>query len=218
MNENRTDVCFLIDRSGSMGNMVEAVINGFNNYVTDQKQGVGECYITMYQFDDKFETHRMAQNAKECPPLGPEGFIPRGSTALHDSIVRAINSFDGYIRGLPFHEKPSRIIFVIHTDGHENASIEYKNKFGQIANLISQKRDNENWQFLFFGANQDAIAAGEQFGISGSNSNNVQNTSASMGMMYKTLSDKTQVYRSSNAYKGTVVMSYSDDEKKSLDK
>lgn len=163
-----TDITIILDRSGSMSAVRDATINGFNEFLTKQKAEKGKANVTLVQFDDKYETHYSGVNIKSAPDLSYETFVPRGWTALNDAIGRTIDSVGARLNALPEKERPNNVIFVILTDGYENRSTEYTKP--QIAEKIKHQQDKYNWNFIFIGANQDAITTGKTYNIPLSNS------------------------------------------------
>ena len=210
--DNVTRIFFLIDRSGSMAPLRQAVIDGYNNFMEEQKTGDGECYVTMYQFDDKFEVHRINESPSNYEPLSYTSYEPRGGTALLDAIAHAIES------AKPTINPTDKVVFIIHTDGAENASTIYKNRFGDVAKMISNYRDELGWQFVYFGAGLDAIGEANKLQIG--NSNVTRNTYASYTTSMDFTANKVKALRSltsNNAQACGAVMSYSAEEKKQME-
>lgn len=160
MNKNLSDVTVVIDRSGSMVSCKEEAENGLNQFIKDQKDQDGKCLFTLVQFDTQYEfVHKgeLVQN------VGKFELIPRGMTALLDAVGRAINETGERLAKMPETQRPGVVIFVILTDGYENASSEFTRK--QIKDMITHQREKYNWQFTYLGANQDAFAEAEGYGI-----------------------------------------------------
>lgn len=160
MKKDYTHIAIVLDRSGSMASCADDTIGGFNTFIEEQKNGQGEASLTLCQFDTVYETVHDAIALKDVPPLK---FEPRGSTALLDAIGRTINDTGAWLKGKPEEERPERVVFVILTDGHENASHEFTRP--QIKEMIQRQEGSYKWQFVFLGANQDAIATGADMGI-----------------------------------------------------
>ncbi|MBC7797307.1 MAG: VWA domain-containing protein [Pyrinomonadaceae bacterium] len=166
MKENYTDVNIVLDRSGSMASIKNDTIGGFNEFLREQQTVEGMATITLAQFDDVYDIVYRAIDVKAAPMLDDKTFVPRGSTALLDAIGRTINETGKRLSGLGDSEKPEKVIFVIVTDGEENSSREFDN--GKINEMISHQRDVYKWEFVFLGANQDAIASASNMGIQAS--------------------------------------------------
>jgi hypothetical protein len=167
MKEDYTDISIVLDRSGSMQLVKDDTIGGFNQFLQDQKNAPGLATISLHQFDDRYETVYAAIIISDAQPLTDQTFIPRGSTALLDAIGRTINETGKRLGTMDESDRPAKIVFVILTDGHENASREFT--LGQIHQMIQHQRENYKWEFVFLGANQDAISTAGQMGISMAN-------------------------------------------------
>lgn len=150
-----SEIVMVLDRSGSMHECQEATVGGFNQFIRDQQDMPGSANVTLVQFDDQYEVVHDAVALPDVPELNCQTFVPRGSTALLDAIGKAINGCAARFRN-------NKVIFVILTDGLENASKEYKRE--QICDLIKQREAN-GWTFVYIGANQDAIAEGASLAI-----------------------------------------------------
>jgi len=157
-----TDITILLDRSGSMEAMREETVQGFNTFLNQQKQEPGTASLTLLQFDDQFEVHYKSVPLDEVMELTQQDFVPRGSTALLDAMGRTINGTRRRIRRLPQASRPDQVIVVILTDGLENASHHYS--LQRVNRMVTAGR-KADWQFIFLGADQDAIASGRQLGI-----------------------------------------------------
>ncbi|MFZ0338134.1 MAG: vWA domain-containing protein [Terracidiphilus sp.] len=154
MKNNFTRIAIVLDRSGSMESCKESTVSGFNEFIRTQQELPGEATVKLVQFDDRYETV-FDMNLKLCPELTQSTFVPRGSTALLDAQGRTIVELGRELAALPEQERPSMVIVVTLTDGLENASKEFS--LDRIGELIKEQRDKYNWDFVFLGANQDAI-------------------------------------------------------------
>lgn len=148
----------VLDRSGSMGTCADDVVGGFDSFIEEQKQGDGEAYVTLAQFDTEYE---MVYEAIPITEVKPLEFQPRGSTALLDAVGRTIASTKERIKTQ--RPGPDSVIFVIITDGHENCSQEYKKS--QVTAMTKECEDQLGWKFVYLGANQDAFAEAGGIGI-----------------------------------------------------
>jgi len=163
MNPNLTEIAFILDRSGSMQGMVEPAIAGFNLLLAAQKTAPGEARFTLVLFDNEYLVPVNSVPIAEVPELTTATFVPRGSTALLDAIGRTIDSLGKKLDATPEPERPAKVIVAILTDGEENASTGYS--AAKIADMIRHQTETYQWEFLFLGANQDAIATAAKFGI-----------------------------------------------------
>ena len=159
-NLNLTLVNFLLDRSGSMQSIKSDVVGGFDAFLTDQRAGEGECRVTLAQFDNEYEVVYHAVPVADVPPLV---LHPRNSTALLDSMGRLITDTAAEIAALPEDDKPGSVIVAIMTDGLENASHEWNRT--AIKSLVEQQTTEFGWQFLYMGADQDAVEVGKGLGV-----------------------------------------------------
>jgi len=162
MKDNFTRIAIVLDRSGSMESCKESTVAGFNEFIRTQREIPGEATVKLVQFDDQYETV-FDKPLKECPELTQNTFVPRGSTALLDAQGRTIVELGQELAALPEQERPSKVIVVTLTDGLENASKQYN--LDKIGEMIREQRDKYNWDFVFLGANQDAIATAAAMNI-----------------------------------------------------
>lgn len=163
MNSNLTDITVVLDRSGSMEVVKEDTIGGFNTFLKEQKNG-NPATITLHQFDDEFETVIDGQDVHRAMPITSKTYVPRGWTALLDAIGRAINHTGNRLEKASDDKKASKVVFVIITDGEENRSKEFTRE--KVMEMIQHQKDKYSWQFVFLGANQDAIKAARDIGLS----------------------------------------------------
>jgi len=180
-----TDITILIDRSGSMGLIKDDMVDGLNNFIKEQKQIEGKCNITVAQFDHEFEYIVENTDIENVNKLSIE---PRGSTALLDAIGKLING----TRIRVDKNKPNYVVIMIVTDGYENASREYTKQ--TILELIKQE-EKRGWNFLYLGANQDAIATGMSYGFSAVNSAGYDASSIGTCSMWTNTSQNICSYR-----------------------
>jgi Mg-chelatase subunit ChlD len=166
MNQNLTQITMLLDRSGSMSVVRDATIAGFNEFIEGQKNATGDAKVTLIQFDSEnpYEVAFEDRPVKEAPKLTSTTFLPRGGTPLRDALGMTITSLGAKLEKVNEADRPGKVVVVVMTDGMENCSREYKSP--RIAEMIKHQREKYGWQFVFLGANQDAILTGESLGIS----------------------------------------------------
>lgn len=186
MKPNYTDITIILDRSGSMSSVASDTIGGFNRFLDDQQKVPGEATLTLNQFDDQYERVLDAVQIKSAKPLNNSTFVPRGSTALYDAIGRSIEDTGKRLESKPEHERPSKVICVIITDGFENSSRKFTGS--RISDMISEQRDKYQWEFVFLGANQDAIASAASIGINVANAMTYANNAQGVQSSYASLS------------------------------
>lgn len=163
MNHHLTDITIVLDRSASMHVVREATVNGYNTFVREQAKLPGQALLSLVQFDDQYDTVYSGVECSQVKPLTEAAFIPRGNTALLDAIGRTIDTVGVRLDAMPEAQRPGKVVIVIHTDGMENASRRYTRS--QVFEMITHQREVYGWDFVFLGANQDAIAAGAAIGV-----------------------------------------------------
>jgi hypothetical protein len=159
-NSNLTHLYFLLDRSGSMQTIVDDTVGGFDAFIAEQRKSPGECRVTLAQFDDHYEEVYADRPIADVPSLVLQ---PRGTTALLDSIARLVIDAGKRLEALPEDQRPGTVVVGIMTDGMENASREWAHP--QIKQLIEKQTQEYQWQFLYLGADQDAIEVGMSIGV-----------------------------------------------------
>ena len=156
MRENLTEMVFVLDRSGSMSGLAADTIGGFNELIEKQKKIEGDAYVTTVLFDHEYEVLHDHVALGEVAPLTDKEYFARGSTALLDAVGRTINAVGARLGATPEEERPAHVVFVITTDGMENASREYTAK--QVREMVEHQQQKYSWQFVFLGANMDAVS------------------------------------------------------------
>ena len=179
-----TDVVFILDRSGSMHGTEEDTIGGYNNYIKDFKDKGAR--ITTVLFDDKYEMITKREDVKGVKELTKDKYFVRGSTALLDAIGKSIKFMD--------EEKVDKVIFIITTDGYENASREYNKN--QIKEMIE---GHSNWEFIYIGANIDSYSEGESIGIRKTNIANYTKSEEGVKSLFRAAFKATECYYSDDS-------------------
>lgn len=166
-NPNKSEIIIVLDRSGSMESVKTDTIGGFNAFLKRHKEEAkGEVLITLAQFDDRYDIMYSGSPVWNAPLLTSETYVPRGMTALYDAVGRTINEIGSRLSKTPEYDRPSKIIFVILTDGHENSSKEFTQS--RVQELIKHQTEKYSWQFVFLGADQDAFQ-GKSVGVHANN-------------------------------------------------
>jgi len=181
MNNNLTEIIFLIDRSGSMGGLESDTIGGFNAFIDKQKQVTGKTVVTTVLFDDKYEVLWNGISAEKVMLTEQEYFV-KGTTALLDAIGKTILDVVRRISKSCIEEQPGKVIFVITTDGMENSSKEFTYK--KVKELIKHQMEKYNWEFIFLGANIDAEKEADSLGIYSDNAYNFNASTEGVKEMY----------------------------------
>jgi uncharacterized protein YegL len=198
----KTHIICILDRSGSMGSIINASISGFNEFLGKQKALPDKATITVVLFDDQYQILYDNVDIKKAELLTNNVWYARGMTALYDAIGKTIKTEKGKLAKLG-DEAPSKVLVCIVTDGYENASEEYKGDEGrkQIVKLI-RECEAKDWNFLYLAANQDAFAVGIGFGISGGNTITYGATPQGVHHMSQTLNCVSTSYRGMSADSG----------------
>lgn len=164
MKKNVTELVFILDKSGSMAGLEADTIGGFNAMLDKQKKEEGEAIVTTVLFSDNYELLHDRINVKGVSPITERDYQVGGMTALLDAIGSTIHKIGNIQKRTSSEERASRVLFVITTDGMENSSCEYN--YEKIRSMISRQKESYGWEFIFLGANIDAITTAANFGIS----------------------------------------------------
>ena len=163
MNKNLTEIVFILDRSGSMAGLEADTIGGFNAMIEKQKRETGEALISTVLFDNVSEVLHDRVPVGKVAPLTDRDYTVRGCTALLDAIGGAIHHIGNVHKYAREDDRPAHTLFVITTDGMENASRRYDS--GTVKHMIRRQQERYGWEFLFLGANIDAVETARHFGI-----------------------------------------------------
>ena len=181
-----TEVVFILDRSGSMSGLEDDTIGGFNSILKKQREEDGDANVTTILFDDEIEMLHKRVNIKEIKNITSNDYYVRGCTALLDAIGYSINFMINVAKSKN-EEKAKNFLFIITTDGHENASREYS--YEKIKKMITYQKEKYNWKFLFLGANIDAISTAKNFGISKEFASNYVSDEVGTKLTYEVMND-----------------------------
>ena len=163
MKKNVTELVFILDRSGSMAGLEADTIGGFNAMLAKQQKAVGEAIVTTVLFDHQYELLHDRINVKGISPMTDEDYEVRGTTALLDAIGFTIQKIVNVQKKTSDEERAEKVLFVITTDGMENASHEFT--ADKIKKMVQHQKVKYGWEFLFLGANIDALTTAAKFGI-----------------------------------------------------
>lgn len=163
MRKNLTEIVFILDRSGSMNGLEADTIGGFNSLIEKQKKEDGECYVSTVLFDDVSEVLHDRVKLSDIKPMTDKEYTVRGCTALLDALGGAISHIGNIHKYARKEDVPEHTMFVITTDGMENASTQYDSF--RVKRMIERQKEKYGWEFLFLGANIDAVETARNFGI-----------------------------------------------------
>ncbi len=163
MKKGLTELVFILDRSGSMSGLEKDTIGGFNSMIEKQKQEDGEAYISVVLFDNYSDVIYDRVPIQKVEPMTEKQYYVRGCTALLDAIGNAIQHIKTVHRYAREEDRPEKTIFVITTDGYENASRHYTS--AKVKQMVEHEREKYGWEFLFLGANIDSIETAGSMGI-----------------------------------------------------
>ena len=163
MKKNLTEIVFILDRSGSMAGLEDDTIGGFNAMIEKQKAEPGEAFVSTILFDNHTDVIHDRVNIQKVEPMTRKEYYVRGCTALLDAIGKAIHHIGNVHKYAREEDRPEKTLFVITTDGMENASREYT--YDRLKAKIERQKETYGWEFLFLGANIDAVSTASRFGI-----------------------------------------------------
>lgn len=164
MKTNITELVFILDKSGSMSGLERDTIGGYNAMLKKQQGEKGEAIITTVLFDDNYELLHDRINLKGVAPITEKDYFVGGCTALLDAIGKTIHKIGNDQKHNSEEQRADKVMFVITTDGMENASHEYT--YEKIKNMVERQKEKYGWEFIFLGANIDAVSTAAKFGIS----------------------------------------------------
>ena len=185
MRENLTELVFILDRSGSMSGLESDTIGGFNSMLKKQKKEEGEAVVSTVLFDDVSEVIHDRKPIADVKKLTEKQYYVRGCTALLDAVGSAIDHIGNVQKYAREEDRPSKTLFVITTDGLENASKRYT--FKKVEKMIERQKEKYNWEFLFLGANIDAIEVAGHMGISADRAANYHCDEVGTALNYEVL-------------------------------
>ena len=193
MKKNLTELVFILDRSGSMGGLEADTIGGFNAMIEQQKKEAGEAYVSTVLFDNVSEVLHDRVKLQDVPKMTDRDYTVRGCTALIDAIGGAIHHIANIHKYARPEDVPEKTMFIITTDGMENASRRYSSD--EVKKMIEKEKSKYGWEFLFIGANIDAVETGARFGIGRDRVANYKADAQGTELLYATVSKTVSAHR-----------------------
>ena len=197
MKENLTEVVFILDRSGSMSGLEADTIGGFNSLIEKQKKEPGEALISAVLFDDRQEVVYDRVPVEKVERMTDKVYYVRGCTALLDAIGNAVNHIGNVHKYAREEDRPEKTMFIITTDGMENASRHYS--FSRVKELVERQKEKYGWEFMFLGANIDAVKIAGRFGISEERAFDYECDSIGTQLNYEVMSSAVSAVRRSKS-------------------
>lgn len=196
MKKGLTELVFIMDRSGSMRGLEKDTIGGYNAMIARQKEEPGEVYVSIILFDDQREVIHDRTLIEKVPPLTAKEYYVRGCTALLDAVGSTIYHIDNAHKCAKEEERPEKTIFIITTDGMENSSCLYS--YSKIKEMVEKQQNQYGWEFIFLGANIDAIGEATRMGIRADRAANYKHDSQGTKLSYDAVSKAVASYRMAN--------------------
>lgn len=193
MKKDLTELVFILDRSGSMSGLETDTIGGFNSMLKKQREVEGECLITTVLFDHNYTLLHDRIDINAVNPITEKEYYVGGSTALIDAIGITISKIITVQRNTAEEYRADKVMFVIITDGYENASREYT--ADKVRSMITHEKEKYGWEFIFLGANIDAVQTGAAFGIDASRSVDYIADARGTGLNFEVMADTVASYR-----------------------
>jgi len=187
MKKNLTELVMILDRSGSMGGLESDTIGGYNSMLKKQRETEGEVLVSTVLFDDESEVLYDRIPLQDMPQMTEKEYYVRGCTALLDAIGGAIHHIGNVHKYAKDEDRPEKTIFVITTDGLENASKRYS--YEKVKQMVERQKEKYGWEFLFLGANIDAIETAGRFGIAPDRAANYNSDHMGTALNYEVLAD-----------------------------
>lgn len=197
MRKGLTEVVFILDRSGSMSGLEADTIGGFNAMIEKQRKEDGEAYISTILFDDRQEVLYDRVPVGKVEPMNDKQYYVRGCTALLDAIGGAVHHISNVHKYAREEDRPEKTMFIITTDGMENASHQYT--YDKVKKMVEKVEKKYGWEFLFLGANIDAIEVAGRFGIGADRAINYECDSKGTQLNYAVLSNAVSAVRRSKS-------------------
>ena len=197
MKKELTEIVFILDRSGSMSGLESDTIGGYNAMLEKQKTAPGQAIVSTVLFDDHCEVLHDRLDIKTVVPMSDKEYFVRGCTALLDAVGGAIHHIGNIHKYAREEDRPEKTLFIITTDGMENASRRYN--YDRVKMMIERQKEKYGWEFIFLGANIDAVEVADRFGISADRAANYHADSEGTQLNYEVVSEAICSLRASKS-------------------
>lgn len=204
-----THITFVLDSSGSMASIADDTVGGFNTFLEEQRDEAGTATVSLYEFNTTVDLVYEVRSIDDADELTSETYSPGGQTALHDAITRGIDETGDYIESLGEPDQPDNVVFVVLTDGKENAS---ETPQDVVRDRVEQRRTEDDWEFLFIGANQDAALTAESMGMAANKSLDMTHSGEGAEQAYRSTSKSISRARQQGSTGG-----YTDEDRQQQD-
>lgn len=199
MKKGLTELVIILDRSGSMSGLEKDTIGGFNSMIQRQKQEQGEALVTVVLFDDRDEVLYDRVDIGKVEPMTEQQYYVRGCTALLDAVGGAIHHIAHVHKYAREEDVPEKTLFIITTDGMENASQRYT--YDKVKRMLEHEKEKYHWEFMFLGANIDAVDVAGRFGVAPDRAVRYENDPEGVNLNYEVMSDVISYARSAGSPK-----------------
>ncbi|NLV85096.1 MAG: VWA domain-containing protein [Spirochaetales bacterium] len=194
MKNSRTELVFILDMSGSMSDLVSDTIGGFNSMIQKQKKEEGECLVSVVLFNQDQNVLFDRVKIEEISEMTDKHYCPSGTTALIDALGRAIHHIGNVHKYARQEDRPDHTVFIITTDGMENSSRFYQ--ADRVRSMVERQKNKYSWEFLFLGANIDAVETARRYGIDVNKSVRYHNDAKGVAMNYRVMERAIRMVRS----------------------
>lgn len=199
MRKGLTEIVFILDRSGSMSGLESDTIGGYNSMLAKQKKQEGQAIVSTVLFDDQQEVLHDRVNLEKIQPMTDAEYYVRGCTALLDAVGGAIHHIGNVHKYAREEDRPEHTLFIITTDGMENSSRRYS--YDKVKTMVERQKEKFGWEFLFLGANIDAIEVAGRFGIAPERATNYKCDSKGTQLNYQVLNEAVCSLRTNHKIK-----------------
>ena len=212
MKKNLTELVYILDKSGSMQGLEKDTIGGYNSMLEQQRKVAGDCIITTVLFDNRYELLHDRIDNRAIQPITDKEYFVGGSTALLDAIGKTIHKIGTAQKNTAEDYRAEKVMFVIITDGEENASRCYSSM--QVKEMIRRQKEKYGWEFIFLGANIDAVETAGRFGIDADRAVDYVPDGEGTALNFRMMSETVAAFRACGAVPTACLDEIRNDKKK----